>query len=198
MPVLWFGKNMDIQQCDLSGVLLITFKVFGDERGYFMETFRKNRLEEFGVKHDFVQDNQSKSGRNVLRGLHYQLRHPQAKLVRVLEGTLLDAVVDIRRDSPTFGRSRVFQLSGEKPQSLYIPAGFAHGLYVTSSTAVLSYKCSDYYHPDDECGIAWNDPDLGIRWPIPGGAAPIMSEKDRRYPNLKDVPEAELPVYPRQ
>ncbi len=187
---------MDIQRCDVDGVLLITFKVFPDARGYFMETFRKNRLEEFGVKHDFVQDNQSKSSGGVLRGLHYQLRHPQAKLVRVLEGALCDVVVDIRRGSPTFGRSQVFQLSEEKPQALYIPAGFAHGLYGTSPTAVLSYKCSDYYHPDDEYGIAWNDPGLGIQWPIPEGTNPILSEKDRRYPNLKDVSEADLPLYP--
>ncbi len=189
---------MDIQQCDVHGALLITFKVFSDERGYFMETFRKNRLEEFGVKHDFVQDNQSKSSRNVLRGLHYQLRHPQAKLVRVLDGTLCDVIVDIRRGSPTFGRHQAFQLSGEKPQALYIPAGFAHSLCVTSSTAVFHYKCSDYYHPEDERGIAWNDPGLGIQWPISEGTAPILSEKDRRYPNLKDVPESELPVFSQQ
>ncbi len=189
---------MDIQRCYVDGVLLITFKVFRDERGYFMETFRKNRLEEFGVKHDFVQDNQSKSSRNVLRGLHYQLRYPQAKLVRVLDGTLCDVVVDVRRGSPTFGWHQAFQLSDEKPQALYIPAGFAHGLCVTSPTAVLSYKCSDYYHPDDDRGIAWNDPGLGIHWPIAGGTTPILSEKDGHYPNLKDVPEAELPIFPQQ
>lgn len=189
---------MDIQRCDIPGVLLVTFKVFTDARGYFMEVFRKDLLAQYGVNDDFVQDNQSKSSQHVLRGLHYQRRYPQAKLVRALSGTMFDVVVDIRRGSPAFGRHQAFMLSEDKPQTLYIPAGCAHGLYVVSPTAVLHYKCSDYYHADDDGGIAWNDPGLGIKWPIPEGVQPILSEKDGRYANLKDIPEADLPVYSQQ
>lgn len=186
---------MDIQRCDIPGVLLATFKAFADARGYFMEVFRKDILARHGVTDDFVQDNQSKSSQHVLRGLHYQRRYPQAKLVRALVGTLYDVVVDIRRCSPTFGRHQAFTLSEDKPQTLYIPAGCAHGFYVVSPTAVLHYKCSDYYHADDDGGIAWNDPSLGIEWPIPEGTQPILSDKDGRYSNLKDIPEEDLPVY---
>ncbi len=186
---------MRIEKCDIPGVLLITFTVFGDARGYFMETFREDVLAHHGVGHSFVQDNQSKSGERVLRGLHYQLHHPQAKLVRAIAGSFHDVVVDIRRGSPAFGLHRAFSLSEDKPQALYIPAGCAHGMYVTSPAAILQYKCSDYYHPEDERGVAWNDPGLAIPWPIPDGAEPILSEKDRALPNLCDVPEEDLPRY---
>lgn len=179
----------------MPGVLLATLKVFGDKRGSFAETYRKNAFAEHGVVLEFVQDNQSISSQHVLRGLHYQLRHPQAKLVRVVSGTVYDVVVDIRRNSPTFGRHQGFVLSDEVPQTLYIPPGFAHGLYVMSPTVILNYKCSDYYHPEDEGGIAWNDPGLGIEWPIPVGVQPVLSEKDGKYRNLADLPESDLPSY---
>lgn len=180
----------------LPGVLLVKLKVFGDARGAFYESYRKNVFAEFGVADDFVQDNQSFSTRHVLRGLHYQLRRPQAKLVRVLAGSVVDAVVDIRRGSPSFGGHQLFELRADRPEILYVPAGFAHGFFVTSDTAVVAYKCSDYYDPEDANGLPWNDPDLGVAWPVPPGVEPVVSDKDRGYAALADTPPEALPAFP--
>lgn len=175
----------------LPGILVFEPRVFSDPRGYFLETFSAKRYREAGLKTDFVQDNISLSSRGTLRGLHYQHPHGQAKLVQVLEGSVFDVAVDIRPDSPTFGRWHAVTLTAEKHNQMYIPAGFAHGFYVLSETALFSYKCSDYYAPEAEGGIAWDDPDIGIQWPLSG--PPTISEKDMNFGRLKDVPAEKLP-----
>ena len=185
---------MDIQPTSLPGVMLIRPEVFGDPRGYFFETYRKSLLEESVGSVDFVQDNQSSSAYGVLRGLHYQRgRHAQAKLVRVLTGRVLDVAVDIRRDSPTFGRHVAVELSEENRLQLFIPRGFAHGFAVLSPQAVFAYKCDNYYAPQAQAGIAWDDPALGIDWRIPPREV-ILSEKDRKNPPLaqaSDLPSVQ-------
>jgi dTDP-4-dehydrorhamnose 3,5-epimerase len=165
-------------------VLLIEPDVFRDDRGFFLETYHQRKYVDGGVPGTFVQDNHSRSVRGTLRGLHAQLRHPQGKLVRAVDGEMFDVAVDIRRGSPTFGRSVGVVLSGDNLRQLYIPPGFAHGFCVLSPTVHVEYKCTDFYDPKDEISIVWNDPDLAIRWPV---AEPIVSPKDQGAPRLKDV-----------
>jgi dTDP-4-dehydrorhamnose 3,5-epimerase len=177
---------------DLPGVVILEPRVFGDPRGYFFETYNQARYREAGVAETFVQDNLSFSAHGVLRGLHFQNPHAQAKLVSVLQGEVYDVAVDIRVGSPTFGKFVGVILSGENKRQLYIPQGFAHGFCVTSETALFTYKCSDVYAPEHEGGIAWNDPDIGIRWPID---RPNLSAKDQKYPRLKELDRSRLFEY---
>ncbi len=170
---------MNVQPTSLPGVLLIEPTVIADERGFFMESWHRAKFAAAGLAADFVQDNHSSSGRGVLRGLHYQRKRPQGKLVRVVSGEIVDVAVDLRRSSPTFGRSVIVALSAATKRQLWIPAGFAHGFYVTSDTAELVYKCTEFYDGTDERTIRWDDPDLAIAWPIESGVAPIVSDKDR-------------------
>ncbi|MDE7394689.1 MAG: dTDP-4-dehydrorhamnose 3,5-epimerase [Clostridiales bacterium] len=168
----------------IDGVFIIEPTVFGDDRGYFMETYSDAEFKAAGLNYTFVQDNQSKSKRGVLRGLHFQKTHPQAKLVRVLEGEVFDVAVDLRKDSKTYGKWAGVKLSADNRKQFIIPRGFAHGFLVLSETAVFTYKCDDFYHPDDEGGIMWNDPDIGIDW---GDVTDVLlSEKDKRHPLLRD------------
>ena len=183
---------MKVTPTRLGDVLIIEPRVFGDQRGYFLETFQRERYVARGMDQDFVQDNLSFSVRNTLRGLHFQFRQAQAKLVQVLEGEIFDVAVDIRRGSPTFGKSVGMTLSAENHHQLYIPRGFAHGFCVLSETALFMYKCSDYYLPQEEGGICWNDPDLNIDWPV---CDPILSDKDRRFPRLSQIAADRLPIY---
>jgi len=168
-------------------------KAWPDARGFFRETFHAAKLAELGIGCQFCQDNHSRSIRGVLRGLHYQVRYPQAKLVTVIRGTIFDAIVDIRRGSATFGQHVSLTLSDENQQLLFVPAGFAHGFCVLSDVADVLYKCTDYYHADDDGGVLWSDPQLGIPWPV---AKPLLSTKDQTYPRLVDIAQARLPLYP--
>jgi len=179
-------------ETSLPGVFIIQPTVFSDERGFFYESYNKAKFAGMGIHGEFVQDNHSKSSRGTLRGLHYQLNYPQAKLCRVVHGEVLDAVVDIRSGSPTFGKSLTTVLSGDNKNMLYMPAGFAHGFLVLSDTAEFLYKCDDFYYPAEERGIAWNDPDLEIEWGID---TPILSSKDKFHPGLSEVPARYLPEY---
>jgi dTDP-4-dehydrorhamnose 3,5-epimerase len=183
---------LEIIQTPLPGVVLIKPKVFEDPRGFFMETYREDMLACAGINVRFVQDNHSRSTRGVLRGLHYQLLHPQAKLCRVASGEVFDVAVDIRRGSPTFGQWYGAALSAENKLGLYIPCGFAHGFVVRSETADFLYKCGTYYDASDDRGILWNDPDIGIPWDTP---EPILSAKDQGYLRLADTPREFLPRY---
>jgi dTDP-4-dehydrorhamnose 3,5-epimerase len=160
-------------------VLVVEPRVLGDARGYFMETWRPDLFAAAGIDATFVQDNQSSSGRGVLRGLHYQIRQPQGKLVRVISGRVFDVAVDMRRSSPHCGRWTGVELSADRPRMLWIPPGFAHGFYVLSEQAEFVYKCSDYYAPEHERVVRWDDPDIGIAWPLVGGVATVLSDKDR-------------------
>lgn len=169
---------------DIEGVYIIEPKVFGDDRGYFMETYKKEDFDEAGLKYTFVQDNESKSKKGVLRGLHYQKNHPQTKLVRVIEGEVFDVAVDLRKGSPTYGKYVGVTLSAQNKKMFLIPRGFAHGFVVLSETATFIYKCDDLYHPEDEGGIMWNDPEIGIVWPFEGEVQ--LSEKDKHHPSLKE------------
>ncbi|HET7892741.1 MAG TPA: dTDP-4-dehydrorhamnose 3,5-epimerase [Candidatus Sulfotelmatobacter sp.] len=169
----------------LPGVLIIEPRVFGDERGFFLESHNERAFAELGIGARFVQDNHSSSRRNVLRGLHYQIKQPQGKLVRAIEGEILDVAVDVRRSSPTFGGWEAALLSSENKRMLWIPAGFAHGFYVLSEKAQVLYKATDYYAPEHERTVAWNDPDLKIGWKLNG--EPIVSAKDQRGVLLRDA-----------
>ena len=169
----------------IEGLCIITPKIFKDERGYFYESYNKKSYEDVGITCDFVQDNQSRSSKCVIRGLHYQKQFPQSKLVRVIQGTVFDVAVDLRPSSPTFGEYRSVILSSENFKQFFIPKGFAHGFIVLSDVAEFAYKCDDFYHPDDEGGIIWNDPDIGIEWPT-GSQSLIFSEKDKKWPTLKE------------
>ena len=175
----------NIIKTDIEGVVILEPKVFGDNRGYFMETYSKKDFDEAGLHYDFVQDNQSKSVKGVLRGLHFQKTHPQAKCVRVLEGEVYDVAVDLRKNSPTYGKYVGVILSGENKRIFMIPRGFAHGFLVLSESATFTYKCDDFYHPEDEGGIMWNDPDIGVKWPFTDGI--MLSEKDKKHPSFKDT-----------
>jgi len=175
----------------LPGVLVIEPRVFRDGRGFFIETYQEQRYRELGILDQFVQDNHSRSVAGTLRGLHLQVTKPQAKLVRVIEGSVYDVAVDVRRGSPTFGRWFGVVLSADDFRQCYVPRGFAHGFCVTSEVAQVEYKCSDFYDPADELGIRWDDPAVGIEWPV---ATPVLSDRDRRHPLLADV-MAQLPEY---
>lgn len=168
-----------ITKTDIEGVLIIEPTVFGDSRGYFMETYSKKDFLNAGLDFDFVQDNQSKSTKGVLRGLHLQKSHPQTKLVRVIEGEVFDVAVDLRKGSPTYGKYVSVILSGDNKKMFLIPRGFAHGFLVLSDSATFTYKCDDFYHPEDEEGIIYNDPDININWPFMDDI--ILSEKDKKH-----------------
>ncbi len=169
----------------LPGVVILEPRVFGDERGFFLESYNEKAFAELGIAERFVQDNHSSSRRNVLRGLHYQIKQAQGKLVRVVEGEVLDVAVDLRRSSPTFGGWEAVRLSGENKRMLWIPAGFAHGFRVSSEKAQVLYKATDYYAPEHERTLAWNDPDLKIDWELEGD--PVVSAKDQRGVVLRDA-----------
>jgi dTDP-4-dehydrorhamnose 3,5-epimerase len=183
---------VNIISTELPGVIIFEPQVFGDPRGWFVETWSLKRYEEAGIRESFVQDNVSFSRRGILRGLHYQYPQPQGKLVQVLSGEVFDVAVDIRTGSPTFGKWFGAILSAENHRQMYIPPGFAHGFCVTSETALFSYKCTDYYNPATEGGIIFNDPALAIDWPV---KAPHLSEKDSKYPVLSAIPRDLLPSY---
>jgi dTDP-4-dehydrorhamnose 3,5-epimerase len=176
----------------LTDVIVIAPDIHQDKRGHFLETFRAQQYAENGLPHRFVQDNLSFSSQGVLRGLHYQLGKPQGKLLWVVHGEVFDVAVDIRRHSPSFGKWAGITLSSQDYSQIFIPEGFAHGFYVVSQTATLLYKCTDYYAPEEERGIRWDDPALGIDWPATN---PILSEKDSTYPSLKDLPDSEFPMF---
>jgi dTDP-4-dehydrorhamnose 3,5-epimerase len=167
---------MKVQSTQIAGVLIVEPVVFGDDRGFFLENFNERAMREIGIDAHFVQDNHSRSQHNVLRGLHYQISQPQGKLVRVVDGTVFDVAVDIRRSSPTFGKWVGVELSAENKRMFWMPAGMAHGFVVLSDSADFLYKATDYYAPESERTILWNDPDLGIEWPLMG--EPILSSKD--------------------
>lgn len=171
----------------ISDVILLEPTVFGDHRGFFMETWQRQTFAENGIDFDFVQDNHSKSSHGILRGLHYQIQQPQGKLVRVVEGCVFDVAVDMRQSSPTFGEWVGYELSAENHNMLWVPPGFAHGFYVISETAEFVYKCTDYYAPEHERSVLWNDPDLAIDWHLVAGEEPVLSEKDAEAPSFKNA-----------
>lgn len=172
-------------ETEIKDLYIIEPKIFEDNRGYFFETYSKRDFEEHGINYNFVQDNESKSSYGVLRGLHYQKSFPQTKLVRVVEGEVFDVAVDLRKDSSTYGKWVGVILSAENKKQFLIPKGFAHGFVVLSKTAIFAYKCDDFYHPNDEGGIIYNDPDINIKWPLNEDL--ILSEKDKKHPFLKDI-----------
>ena len=175
---------MNVIPTSLEGLLIIKPDVFGDTRGYFLETYHQGRYLSAGLDTTFVQDNLSFSKKGTLRGLHFQITHPQAKLVQAITGKIFDVAVDIRPESPTFGKWSSALLSEENKRQLFIPGGFAHGFCVLSESAHVAYKCSDYYRPEDEGGLLWSDPTVAIDWPVKD---PVLSEKDQHYPCLADL-----------
>ena len=186
-----FGK-ITVETCEADGVEIeglkvITPSVFGDDRGYFMETYNYNDFAAAGIDCTFVQDNQSSSKKGVLRGLHFQINYPQDKLVRVVSGEVFDVAVDLREGSKTFGKWFGVRLSAENKKQFYIPEGFAHGFVVLSDEAEFAYKCTDFYHPGDEGGLAWNDETIGVKWPITPDMQLIISEKDQKWPGFKEI-----------
>ena len=187
---------MNIITTNLPGVIVIEPKVYVDKRGFFLETFREDVLLQAGINAHFVQDNHTRSSQGVLRGLHYQMTQTQGKLVRVAAGSGFDVVVDVRSSSPTFGQWYGTELNEDNIKMIYVPPGFAHGFVVLSETADFIYKCTDYYHPESEQGIAWDDPDLNIDWSIAEIAEKIsLSDKDKQNVKLKDQPAEKLPAY---
>ena len=180
---------MKFEPTPLEGVYLVIPRVFGDERGFFLESWNAATFREAGFDLKFVQDNHSRSARGILRGMHYQRQHTQGKLVRVTSGAVFDAVVDMRHDSPTLGQWYGTTLSAENQHMLWVPAGFAHGFYVLTEFADFQYKCTDIYHPESEVSLAWDDPDVGIDWPIPAGERPLLSGKD-----VEGLPWGEAPL----
>ena len=178
---------MQFEPTAIADVILIRPKVFGDSRGYFFESWEERKFAAGGIPERFVQDNHSHSTRHVLRGLHYQLPHPQGKLVRVARGAVFDVAVDIRRGSPTFRRWVGVELSEENHHMLWVPPGLAHGYLTLSDTADFLYRCTDFYAPECERAIIWNDPDIGIQWPLPAGTAPVLSGKDAVAPSFKQA-----------
>jgi dTDP-4-dehydrorhamnose 3,5-epimerase len=179
-------------ETSIPGVCLIEPEVFSDARGFFFESYHEEKFAELGIHDRFVQDNHSRSVRGTLRGLHYQIHRPQAKLCRVIEGEVLDVAVDIRRGSPHFGRYITALLSAENHHQLYVPAGSAHGYLVLSESAEFLYKCSDFYFPEYDRGLLWNDPEVAIPW---GADSPLLSDKDQRNLPLAQIPESELPEF---
>lgn len=172
----------------IEGLIIVEPSKFGDERGYFMETYQKQEFAAGGITVDFVQDNQSMSVKGVLRGLHYQIQYPQSKLVRCIRGEVFDVAVDLRPGSPTYGKWEGVLLSSENCRQFFVPRGFAHGFLVLSDLAEFVYKVDDYYHPNDEGGLMWNDPAIGIEWPIPEGMEIKLSDKDKLHPPFKINP----------
>lgn len=181
---------MKVEPTPLKGLLIVKPPVFSDERGFFLETYQRTRYAEAGMADEFVQDNHSRSRRQVLRGLHFQVRRPQAQIVTLMSGRVFDVAVDLRRRSPTFGKWFGIELAEDGVRQLYMAPGFAHGFCVLSETADLHYKVSRPYDPSDEGGVLWNDPDIGIEWPV---AAPLLSARDAGYPRLRDLSEKQLP-----
>lgn len=173
--------------CEISGLCVVEPAVFGDERGYFMETYNKEDFAKSGYDMEFVQDNQSMSKKGVLRGLHFQKKHPQGKLVRVVSGSVFDVAVDIRKGSKTYGKWFGVELTAENKKQFYIPEGFAHGFLVLSDTAEFAYKCTDFYHPEDEGGIVWNDRDIKIEWPVLENMELTISKKDQNWGMLAQM-----------
>ena len=186
-------SQIKVTETPIEGLYVIEPTVHGDSRGYFMETYNYNDMKEAGLDMVFVQDNQSKSTKGVLRGLHYQKEHPQGKLVRVIKGRVFDVAVDIRKGSKTYGKWFGIELTEENKKQFYISPGFAHGFLVLSDEAEFCYKCTDFYHPEDEGGIAWNDPTIAIAWPevvgerMTDGTSLILSEKDKKVPFFSDM-----------
>ena len=186
------GK-ITVETCEIEGLKVITPTVFGDERGYFMETYNYNDFKEAGIDVQFVQDNQSASKKGVLRGLHFQIDFPQDKLVRVVSGEVFDVAVDLRKGSATYGKWFGVRLSAENKKQFFIPKNFAHGFIVLSESAEFTYKCSDFYHANDEGGLLWSDPDIGVEWPLPDGMTKdnlTISDKDKKWGGIKDYREA--------
>lgn len=183
---------MKITETKISGLVIIEPQVFGDERGFFLETYHAQRYKAAGITEEFVQDNLSLSRRGILRGLHFQKPMEQGKLVQVLQGEVFDVAVDIRVGSPTFGQWEAVTLSADNKKQFYVPPGFAHGFVVTSDVALFCYKCTELYNPAGECSIAWNDPDLNIPWPV---KTPLLSSKDQSGILLKDLKPEQLPDY---
>lgn len=182
------GQQIVFEPTSLDGVILVKPAVFGDERGFFLETYHQEKYQANGIPDPFVQDNHSYSKRGTLRGLHAQLRYPQGKLVRAIVGEIFDVAVDARPDSPKFGQWTSAVLSSDNHHQLYVPPGYVHGFVVTSETAHVQYKCTDFYHPEDEISVLWNDPGIGIRWPEIGEIGePILKEKDRTAPRLAEI-----------
>ncbi len=179
------GK-LTVETCEIEGLKVITPQVFGDSRGYFFESYNKKDFVEAGITCEFVQDNQSASKKGVLRGLHFQKNFPQDKLVRCINGEVFDVAVDLRRDSKTFGKWFGVVLSAENKKQFFVPKGFAHGFLVLSDYAEFAYKCSDFYHPEDEGGILWNDPDIGVEWPIEDGVELTFSDRDTKWRGIKE------------
>ncbi len=180
---------MNISETRIPAVKVIEPKVFEDDRGYFFESYRESVLREAGIEDHFVQDNVSKSYKNTIRGLHYQIDNPQAKLVQCVKGAILDVAVDLRQNSPSFGNYVAYKLSDVSKRMLYVPVGFAHGFSVLSDEAIVSYKCSDYYNAEGERGLRWDDPLIRIHWDV---ARPILSEKDRKLPLFSSLKDEDL------
>lgn len=180
-------SKIKVTKCDIEGLLIIEPKVFYDDRGYFMETYNQNDFKEEGLDMIFVQDNQSMSTKGVLRGLHFQKEYPQGKLVRVIKGKVFDVAVDIRKSSKTFGKYFGLILSAENKKQFYIPKGFAHGFLVLSDEAEFAYKCTDFYHPNDEGGILWSDKKISIAWPNIENLNLIISDKDKKWLGLEET-----------
>ena len=180
------GK-IKVTRCEIEGLCVIEPTVFRDARGYFVETYNYNDFKAEGLDMVFVQDNRSMSVKGVLRGLHYQKQFPQGKLVRCVRGTVFDVAVDLRASSKTYGKWYGVELSAENKKQFYIPEGFAHGFIVLSDEAEFAYKCTDFYHPGDEGGLAWNDPEIGVEWPIEEGMELIISEKDQKWGGLSET-----------
>lgn len=186
---------MKFVDTELPGVILVEPTVHRDHRGFFLETYHRDKYAEGGIDQRFVQDNHSRSGAGIVRGLHAQLRRPQGKLVRAVEGAIFDVAVDIRHGSPTFGRWTGRELSADNFHQLWVPPGFAHGFAVLSDSAQVEYKCTEVYLADDEIAIRWDDPDIAIDWPLPAGTAPVVSAKDDAALRLAEAIDR-LPVYP--
>lgn len=182
------GK-ITVETCEIEGLKVITPTVFGDARGYFVETYNYNDYKAAGIDMEFVQDNQSASKKGVLRGLHFQIQYPQDKLVRVIKGEVFDVAVDLRKGSPTFGQWHGVLLSEENMKQFFVPKGFAHGFLVLSDYAEFCYKCSDFYHPGDEGGLRYDDPEIGVQWPIPEGMELTLSERDTKWNGLSAYQE---------
>ena len=183
---------MKLTNLKIEGAYLIDLDVYGDKRGFFLESYQRQRYSECGLDTEFVQDNRSFSEKGVVRGLHYQVKHPIGHLVYVTHGSVFDVGVDLRRDSPTFGQHIAFTLSAENNQQLYLPPGVAHGFCTLGEENEIIYKCTEYYYPDDEGGVLWNDPDLGIQWPVKD---PLIKPRDAAFPRLKDIESARLPKF---